>query len=139
MVLKTKEQAKANLENSISYIPSRYAEGVRAADWATPAGSDQAEKNFASGISAAVAAKSRQAAIKKTPNTLWQTNAAELGGAVIGTRIAASLDKWATNWGPKYDRVSSVVRSLPPHVQDWRANINQRLVKTVAAWKGESA
>ena len=44
MVVKTIDEARANFENAIGYIPDRYASGVQKADWATPAGSEQAEK-----------------------------------------------------------------------------------------------
>ena len=133
--MKTKEQARANLEGSLSYIPQRFKEGVEAADWATPAGSEQAEKNFATGIGKAVAAKSRQTGVKKVSNTTWQGKTVDKGAAVIEERIRAALPTWEREWGPKYDQVVSKVKALPASTTDFRANINARLVPVVETWK----
>lgn len=136
--MKTKEEARANLEASITYIPDRYKAGVGRADWATPAGSDQAEKNYAEGVSKAVASKRRQTAIKKIGNTEWQERAVNKGGAVIGERIRASLDKQQANWAPIYDRVVADITRLAPRTTDFRTNITNRVVGTVEAWKKHS-
>lgn len=135
MVVKSKEEAKANFEAAISYIPSRYQAGVEKADWATNAKSSQAEKNYADGVSKAVANKSRQKAISGVSNEEWKRAAIEKGVPIIGTRIAGALDKWLSKWGPMYDAVVSKVGTLPPKTTDWRANINTRLVPVVETWK----
>ena len=136
--MKTKEEARANLEVSITYIPDRYKAGVGRADWATPAGSDQAEKNFADSMSRAIAKKARQLAVKKVSNAEWQSVASVKGGAVIGERIRGALDKQAAKWGPIYDRVVADVGRLAPKTVDWRANITNRVFGTVEAWKKHS-
>ena len=135
MVVKTKEEARANFEASIAYIPDRYASGIRKADWATEAGSDQAEKNYAANVQKAIANKSRQKAVKKVSNQDWQEAAINKGAPIIGERIRASLNKWEANWGPMYDQVVSKVSSLPAKTTDFRANINNRLVPVVEQWK----
>ena len=135
MVTKTKEEARANFEASIAYIPERYALGIRKADWATNAGSDQAEKNYAANVQKAIAAKRRQTAVKKVSNTDWQNAAIEKGAPIIGDRIRGALDKWASTWGPMYDQVVSKVGTLPAKTTDFRANINNRLVPVVEQWK----
>jgi hypothetical protein len=135
MVTKTKEEARANFENSIGYIPARYASGVAKADWLTPAKSDAAEKNYASGVGAAVAGKTRQKEIAKMTNEDWRTAAQNKGAPIIGDRIRGALDKWSANFGPVYDQVVSKVASLPPKGIDWRANINNRLVPVVETWR----
>jgi hypothetical protein len=135
LVLKTKDEALANLTASIAYIPARYESGVKKADWATPAGSEQAETNYASGVGEAVSKKSRQAGVRKISNADWQKAAVDKGKGIIGERIRGALGKWSANWGPMYDSVASAVSSLPPKTTDYRANINSRLVPTVEAWK----
>jgi len=135
LVLKTKEQAKANLEASIAYIPERYKAGVQAADWFGPASSEQAETNYASGVQKAVAGKRRQKGIRNVSNEDWKNAAINKGASKIGPGLSAAIDKWATKWGPMYDKVSSKVNSLPPKTTDFMANINNRLVPTVKAWK----
>ncbi len=136
--MKTKEEARANLEASVTYIPDRYKAGVARADWATPAGSDQAEKNFADKMSQVIAKKTRQSRIKQVSNSEWQGRAVEKGGAVIGERIRAAIDKQAAKWAPIYDRVVADVQRLPARTVDFRTNITQRVVGTVEAWKKHS-
>jgi len=135
MVLKTKEEARANFEAAVSYIPDRYRAGVEKADWLTPAKSDVAEKNYADAVSKAVAEKRRQKRIAELTNDDWKRAATEKGAPIIGERIRGALDKWMARWGPMYDKVAAVVPSLPPKTLDWRANINNRLVKVVETWK----
>lgn len=133
--MKTKEEARANLDASIAYIPDRYRTGVGRADWAGPAGSDQAERNFAEAMSKAIAKKSRQLKVKMVSNSEWQERAAVKGGAVIGERIRAALDKQAAKWGPIYDRVTADITRLPARTVDFRSNITNRVVGTVESWK----
>jgi hypothetical protein len=135
MVIKTKEQAKANFEAAVAYIPDRYRQGVMAADWYTPAKSDVAEKNYADAVSAAIAQKKRQKAIAALNNDVWKSSAVNKGAPIIAERIRGALDKWLAVWGPMYDQVSSTVAALPPKTLDWRANITNRLVKVVETWK----
>lgn len=135
MVHKTRAEAKENLEAAIAYIPDRYIAGVKKADWLGPAGSDQAERNYADGISKAVTNKSRQKGVKKVSNTEWQDAAANKGGPIIGERIRGALDKYDANFGPMLEAVNSKVDTLPPRTVDWRNNISKRLIPTVEAWK----
>jgi len=133
--VKSREEAKANFENAISYIPARYEAGVKRADWATPAGSDSAEKNYGAGVSKAVANKTRQKAVRAVSNAEWQDQAVKKGAPVIGDRIRLALDDWEATWGPMYDTVKAKVGTLAPHTIDWRANINNRLIPVVEQWK----
>jgi len=135
MVLKTKEEARANFEAAIGYIPARYSAGVAKADWLTPAKSDVAEKNFADAMSKAISAKSRQKEIAKVTNEEWRTAAQNKGAPIIGDRIRGALDTWVAEWGPMYDQVTSKVAALPAKTLDWRANITNRLVPTVETWR----
>jgi len=135
MVTKTKEEARANFEASIGYIPDRYRAGVAKADWLTPAKSEAAEKNYADGIAKAVSGKTRQKAIAAMTNEDWKNGAINKGAPIIGERIRAALGEWTANFGPIYDTVVSRVASLPPKTTDWRANINNRLVPVVEQWR----
>jgi len=135
MVVKSKDEARANFEAAIAYIPARYRAGVSKADWATAAGSDQAEANFAASMQRAISEKKRQAKVREVSNSEWQKAAVEKGAPIIGDRIRAALDKWARKWGPIYDSVVSKLGELPPKTTDFRANINNRLVPIVEEWK----
>lgn len=136
--MKTKEEARANLEASLTYVPDRYRAGISKADWQAKASSDQAEKNYADAVSKAVAGKKRQAQIKKVSNADWQEKAMTKGGAVIAERMRASLDKQAQNWGGVYDQVVGTVQRLAPRTTDFHQNITARLIPTVEAWKKAS-
>ena len=136
--MKTKEEARANLEASIPYIGERYKTGVGRADWATPAGSDVAEKNFADAMAKAITGKKRQLAVKRVSNSEWQRLAIDKGGAVIGERVRGAIDKQAMKWGPIYDRVVSDIARLPARTVDFRANVTTRVVGTVESWKKHS-
>jgi len=136
--MKTADEAKANLAASVSYIPERYKAGVGRADWATPAGSDQAERNFADAMSKVVASKLRQVNVKKVSNSEWQSLAIEKGGAVIGERVRGALEKQAAKWAPIYSGVQADVMRLPPRTVDFRSNITNRVVGTVESWKKHS-
>lgn len=133
--MKTAEQARANLEASVTYIPERYKQGVSTADWQAKAASDAAERNYADAVSNAVAKKSRQAGVRKVTNEEWKAAATNKGGAVIGTRIRESLDKQSANWKPIYDRVTADVAKLPPRTVDFRTNVTNRVMGTVESWK----
>jgi len=135
MVMKTRAEAKANLEAAISFIPERYEAGVKKADWFGPASSDQAERNFADGIAKAVSEKRRQKAIKAVSNEDWKNAAVNKGAPIIGERIRGALDKYDANFGPMYEKVQSAVAALPARTVSWRDNINKRLVPTVLAWR----
>lgn len=136
--MKTKEEAKANLEQSLTYVGDRYTNAVKRADWSTKAGSDQAEKNYAEKLSQAIAKKTRQIAVKKVSNSTWQEAAATKGGAVIAQRMRDSLDKQAAKFAPIYDAVVSDIQRLPARTIDFRTNITNRVVGTVESWKKHS-
>ena len=136
--MKSKEEARANFEVSTAYIPERYKAGVGRADWATPAGSDRAETNFAAAISKAISAKRRQVNVRKVSNSEWQAQAMNKGGAIIGTRIAESMDKRFAKFGPIFDSVKADVTRLPGRTVDFRTNITNRVVGTVESWKRHS-
>src|SRR5487761_2635023 len=135
MVMKTAEEAKANFTNAIGYIPARYVAGVQKANWLDPAKSDAAERNFADGVNKAIAAKTRQKKIAALSNDDWKNAAINKGQNIIGERIRNSMDKWSANWNPMYQKVQTTVASLAPSSTDFMANINNRLVPTVKAWK----
>jgi len=138
-VVKTREEALANFEAALPYIPARYESGVKKADWHTPAVSDAAEANFASRMSEVLAKKARQEAIKKLTNKDWQDGALTKGRPIIADRIRIALRaKWLPTWGPMYDAVVGLLGRLPPKGINWRENIERRLVPVVAEWRKQA-
>ena len=136
--MKTKEEAKANLEQSLTFVGDRYTNAVKRADWATKASSDQAERNYAASMSQVIAKKTRQINTKKVSNSTWQEAAATKGGAIIADRMRGALEKQAAKWAPIYDAVVSDVQRLAPRTIDFRTNITNRVVGTVESWKKHS-
>ena len=135
MVTKTLEEARAHLEAAISYIPDRYKEGVQKADWATPAKSDAAEKNYAEAVGKAISQKKRQKSISAMSNDEWKTAAVDKGAPIIAERVRQALGKYSANFAPVYSQVVSKVAALPPRTVDFRANITNRLTPIVETWK----
>lgn len=135
MAHKTVEQAAANLDASIALIPDRYRMGVQSANWADPASSDQAEQNYATGVTAAVSAKRRQSRIREVGNEVWRSGALNKGATAIGPAIRANLNKYRTNFGRVYNAVLPAIQALPPRSTDAMSNIETRLKPVVAAWQ----
>jgi len=138
MVHKTIAEAKKNLEEAIPYIGPRYKTSVLKADWATNAGGDQAEANYADGVSKAVAGKTRQKAIRLVSNADWQNSAANLGAPIIGERVRAGLTKYESNMGPVLDAMNLAADAAPPKGPDFRANVTNRLIPVIEAAKTAS-
>jgi len=136
--MKTKEEARANLEQSLAFVGDRYKVAVARADWATAAASDNAEKNFATKMSQVIASKRRQTMIKQVSNSEWQQAAVNKGSVVIADRMRASLDKQSARFGAVYDRVVSDIARLPARTTDFRQNITARVVGVVESWKKHS-
>jgi len=133
--MKTLEEARANFVASAALIPERYKLGVSRADWSGKAASDQAEANYAAAMTKALSQKSRQTGVKKVSNADWQNAAITKGGAVIGTRIRESEEKWATKFGPIYQAVQADIGRLPGRTTDAMQNIDARLKPTVKSWQ----
>jgi len=136
--MKTIEEARANLDASCGTLPERYKRGIEGADWAGKAGSDQAEANYAAGTQKAITQKSRQLGVKRVSNEDWKNAAITKGGAVIGTRIRESLDKYVARFGPIYAAVQSDILRLPPRTTDAMQNIDARLKPTVKSFMKHS-
>ena len=136
--MKSLAEARINFESAIGTLGDRFIAGINRADWAGKAGSEQAEANYAAGVQKAVSAKSRQSGVKKVTNAEWQAAAATKGGAVIGTRVRESLDKWEANFGPVFAAVVADIQRLPARTTDAMSNIDMRLKPTVKSWQKHS-
>lgn len=136
MVMKTLEQAKSNLSDSIGNIPARYEAGVKQANWRTAAANG--EDNYKSAMNVVLAKGLRRAGIEKVSDEEWRDAAAKKGAPIIGSRLQDSLGKWEANWGPMYQAVQSKVNQLPGKGIDFRQNITNRLIPVVEQWKKSS-
>lgn len=134
-VVKTVKEARTNFEQALPNIPGRYAQGIDKGTWADAAGSDAAEANFNTTMSAVLAEKRRQTGCRQAGDTAWKAGAKTKGQPIIQQRIRDALGKWETNFGPVYDSVVSMLPRLPAKTTDFRNNISTRLVPVVEQWK----
>lgn len=128
---KTIEDAKANLETSIAYIPDRYRKSVERASWAEAAASKQAESNFATQMSVVIAEGKRAKGCALAGDAKWREGAMTKGAPVIGARIRASLDVYSKNFGVPYAAVLAELPRLPARTLDPMTNIDNRLKRVV--------
>lgn len=115
-------------------IPERYRQGVQNADWHTAASSDQAEANYNTRMTQALAAKSRQNGIKRVNNDTWQSAALGKGASNIAAGVTAGIDKYKENFGKVYTAVLPTIRGLKPRTADPMQNVNQRVIPVVKAF-----
>lgn len=132
-VHRTIQEAKDNLKTSTSIIPARYKAGVSKANWEAPATTDQSEANYQGGVADAMAKDKRRSGIHKTGDTGWRTAAVDKGGAVIGTRIAAAIEKYGAGMAPVLSAMNAASDSAPARTRDAMQNIENRLKPVVNA------
>jgi len=132
-VHRTITQAQENLKASTSQIPARYKAGVQSADWATPAGSEQAEINYSQGVNEAIANKSRQKGVQEAGNTTWRNGAINKGANVIAQRINDSIQKYGQNFQPILSAMNAASDAAPAKTRDPMQNIDNRMKPVVLA------
>lgn len=130
---RTIQQAVANLEASIPVIQSRYEQGIEQADWQTAASSQAAERNYAAGVQAAVAAGSRAAGVRRVGNQAWRDRAMNIGAQRISEGVRSGLQRYQENFSPVLDAINNAVRQLPARSTDPVQNVTQRVVPVVRA------
>jgi len=121
--------AKTHFEEIIPKIPDRYEAEVKRAVWREPA--IAGEDLFKDAMSVVIAEEKRKKGIEKLTDENWRSLTIEKGKPIIGTRIRAKLDEWATNWSPYRGAIEAV--ELPAKVIDWEANIDTRVKPIVKA------
>jgi len=132
-VHRTIQDAKDNLKAAAPNIPARYKSAVSKADWEAPTSSSQSEENYQAGVADAIAKGTRVAGIHRAGNAGWRTNAMDKGGAVIGTRIAAAIEKYGAAFAPVLSAMNSAADAVPPKTRDPMQNIELRLKPVVLA------
>lgn len=130
---RTPQQARQNLESSLSVVESRYRMGVETAEWAAPTTSQQSEDNYRSGLDEAIAADRRRAGVRSTGDAGYREGALNKGARNIVAGIRGSLSLYEENVGPVFARVERVKQSMPARTRDANQNIDNRLKPIVAA------
>jgi hypothetical protein len=133
---RTPQQARDNLEASLSTVENRYRLGVESAEWQGPTTSQQSEDNYRSGVDEAISQNKRRIGVNRVGDAGYKAGALEKGARNIVPGIRANLDKYFTNVQPSMARVEAVKRTLPPKTRDAEANIDNRLKPIVRAQQG---
>jgi hypothetical protein len=111
-----------------SRAPENYKKGVaKVNDWQQRA--IEGEDNYASGVSKAVANKTRAKALAGVSNSTWQSKAQSLGSVRIADGMRSNADKRMKNYEPIRGALESL--SLPNKTTDPMSNIDSRLKKVV--------
>ncbi len=129
--VKSISQSQSNYEASAPGVASKYRAGVQNADWATPAGSDEAESLYATQVQNAISRSARQKGIQKVSNSDWQTRASDKGGAQISQAMAKSGSKWARGFQPYSEVLKGI--TLPARVADPATNVQNRVTPIAVA------
>lgn len=128
VVTKSLAATKAKWEAAISRVPEAYAQGVQEArDVITR--SRAAEELWATRVTAAAAARAREAGLAKVSDADWKKATLEKGKARIGSGMQAAKDKFATGIGEVLSTLEGI--TLPPKTDDVMANVTNR-VGTIA-------
>lgn len=134
MVRKDINQAANNLSASVSFIPERYEQGIKGADWQGKASTDQAESNFNAGMQKALQNKSRQKGVKRVSNADWQNKSITLGKNRIASGITENLDKYKKNFDPVLTAMNAAAAQVEgKRTVDPMSNIDNILKPVVAA------
>lgn len=123
--------AKTSYKEGAGVAGARYRRKVKKANWHDPASGDPAQKLYDDKMSDPVVRARRQKRIAQIPNTEWQKQADEQGGAVIGARMTAAVDKWGTRTQPFLEALRSV--DMPDKTSDPLQNLTARGGAVVSA------
>lgn len=129
------QQAQANYQNSIAVVPERYEAGVQGADWKTAVSSEQAKRNWADGITAAMQNDSWRRGVEGVSNEAWKNAAATKGRNSIAEGMRMGADKYVRNFQPVLEAMNQAAGTLPPRTSDYRQNITARVLPIVQAAK----
>jgi hypothetical protein len=134
-VHKTIGEARDNLRQAASQIPTRYKTSTARANWAEPAASEQAETNYQSGVQEAISQGKRVKGIQDAGDQKYRQGCADKGAAVIGERITKALPIYERNFSPVLSAMNNAADSAPPRTRDFRTNVTNRLLPVIEAAK----
>jgi len=127
--VKPETQAKKNYEDSTALVPTRFEDGVKAANWQSPAKVGQGL--YETQMTNPTVLKRRERGIDKTSDESWRRDTVDKGRAIIAARMRAASDKQVTNWRPYREALVAV--DLPARTADPMANLTNRAGAVVKA------
>lgn len=133
MARKDISQAKDNYVQSISFVKTRYENGVANGDWAKGVKDPQANANFKSGIQKAISEDRWSKGVNAVSNEEWKNAAMTKGAQSIEEGMRQGQDKYSERFQPILSAMNSKAASLPAKSTDAMSNIDQRLKPIVKA------
>lgn len=128
MDTKSLEETTKNWEGAIPRVAAAYSAGVQGAQNII-AKAIAGEENYAAGVSAAVANKSRAKGLQKISDEDWRNAALKKGAVRIGAGMTEAKGKFSSGMGEVLSVLQGI--TLPARTQDPAANVDNR-VKPIA-------
>ena len=123
MEIKPIEEIKENFRTGAANVPARYVRGVKRAKWQQP--SIDGQTLYVAQMQNQEVLGRRSKGIAKVSDDSWRNDAATKGGAVIGPRIVASVDKQASGFAPYREVIANL--TLPQRTGDVMTNVTNRV------------
>ena len=136
MAHKTPQEALTNYERRINDVPQLYEEGIdRTTNWKSNATSTQAEQNYKEALNKAISEGRRIKGLQKVSEEEWKQMSKDKGAANIAKGMELSKTKYLENVTPTMNAAISAIDSAPAKTNDYKANVNNRLMKVIEAQK----
>lgn len=134
--IRSPQVAAENWRSRASAAAGFYNSQIQASSWKQYAASAQAEANYATGVQAAVAAKSRQNAINASSDEAWKAGVTAVGQARFAQGVTASTPRMQAAMGKLIPAIDTARKALPARgVAGSQANIT-RVTQFINAMHG---
>lgn len=137
--IRSPQVAVSNWTSRTGNAAGFYASQVQASSWKQYAASAQAEQNYATGVQAAVTAKSRQNAINQSSDEAWKAGVTSVGQARFSQGVTASAPKMTAVMNKLIPAIDAARKALPARgVAGSQANITRvtQFIQALHAQKG---
>lgn len=133
---KTPQEALTNYGRRISDVPQLYSEGIdRTTSWKANATSQQSETNYKEGINKAISEGRRIKGLNKVTDEEWKQMSKDKGSANIAKGMELGKQKYLQNVTAPMNAAIAAIKSAPPKTTDYKANVQNRLLKVIEAQK----
>jgi hypothetical protein len=137
--IRSPETATRNWVSRAGSASGFYKTQVQAASWKAAAASDNAEKNYATAVQAAVTNKSRQAGVSGSSDEAWKAGVSTVGETRYSAGVSASSPRMSAAMGKLIPAIQAIRDALPPRgVRGSQTNFDraQILGKALATKRG---
>lgn len=134
--IRSPETATSNWQSRTSAAANFYVSQAQAAAWKVYAASPTAEANFATAMQAAIANKTRQAAINASSDEVWKADIANVGSQRFPQGVTASVPKMQQVMNQLIPAIDNIRKGLPARgIAGSQANI-QRVTSFITQMHG---